>query len=204
MSRWDTHICPYLQEIGRWARRGLNNEKIAKQLGIGYSTFRKNIKEHPELRLLLIKERQEAERIKQKALRDESNGTVRGRSVSGAGALAVAQGLHVRPDQQGTHRTAFERNKKRIYATQNVCGICGKPVDKRLKYPHPLSPCIDHIIPISKGGHPSAIENLQLAHWTCNRQKADKLNVEEENVKGEVISNRILPHSVDWINYKSE
>lgn len=59
-----------------------------------------------------------------------------------------------RPDKDGTHRGAFEKNKKKIYATQTVCGICGKPVDFSLKYPHPLSPCIDHIIPIAKGGHP--------------------------------------------------
>lgn len=58
-----------------------------------------------------------------------------------------------RPDKDGTHRGAFEKNKKKIYATQTVCGICGKPVDFSLKYPHPLSPCIDHIIPIAKGGH---------------------------------------------------
>ena len=204
MSRWDTHICPYLSEIGRWARRGLNNEAIAGQLGIGYSTFRKYIKEHPELKSILIRERQEAERIKQKALRENDTPSVKGRGVSSIGALGIGPGLHARPDQQGTHRTAFERNKKRIYATQDVCGICGKPVDKRLKYPHPLSPCIDHIIPIAKGGHPSAIENLQLAHWTCNRQKSDKADGMETSVKGDILSNRILPLSVNWTAYKSE
>ena len=40
-----------------------------------------------------------------------------------------------RPDHDGTHRLAFERNKKKIYATQTVCGICGKPVDFSFKYP---------------------------------------------------------------------
>lgn len=80
-----------------------------------------------------------------------------------------------RPDRNGSHQTQFRINKKKIYATQTVCGICGKPVDFSLKYPHPLSACIDHIIPIAKGGHPSALENLQLAHWCCNRQKSDKL-----------------------------
>ena len=35
-------------------------------------------------------------------------------------------------------------------------------MDKKLKYPHPLSACIDHIIPLAKGGHPSDIDNLQL------------------------------------------
>ena len=77
-----------------------------------------------------------------------------------------------RPDHDGTHRLAFERNKKKIYATQTVCGICGKPVDFSYKFPHPLSPCIDHIIPVVKGGHPSDLDNLQLAHFCCNRAKS--------------------------------
>ena len=104
-----------------------------------------------------------------------------------------------RPDKDGTHRAQFEKNKKRIYATQTVCGICGKPVDFTKKSPHPLSPCIDHIIPIDKGGHPSDIDNLQLAHLTCNRAKSDKLfrgNVKVE--QKQVISNRVLPATFDW------
>lgn len=104
-----------------------------------------------------------------------------------------------RPDRSGTHQTQFRINKKKIYATQTVCGICGKPVDFSLKYPHPLSACIDHIIPIAKGGHPSDISNLQLAHWCCNRQKSDKL-VEKQifDQSVELISNRVLPQTFDW------
>lgn len=107
-------------------------------------------------------------------------------------------------ERYGTHRGAFEKNKKKIFATQNVCGICGKPVDLSLKYPHPLSPCIDHIIPIAKGGHPSDIDNLQLTHWTCNRQKSDKLIEKKINndVDLDIISNRILPQSMDWNEYR--
>lgn len=109
-----------------------------------------------------------------------------------------------RPDQDGTHRAQFDRNKKKIYATQTVCGICGKPVDFSYKYPHPLSPCIDHIVPIAKGGHPSDIDNLQLAHWTCNRQKSDKLFTKKDAGRmEEVISNRVLPQSMDWKAYRS-
>lgn len=115
----------------------------------------------------------------------------------------MAQSKRNRPDKDGTHRLAFERNKKKIMATQRICGICGKPVDKSLSYPHPLSPCIDHIIPISKGGHPSDLENLQLAHWTCNRQKSDKLLRRHRKAEeDEIISNRILPLSRDWTAYK--
>lgn len=104
-----------------------------------------------------------------------------------------------RPDRIGSHRTAFLKNKKIIMQTQTICGICGTPVDFTRKYPHPLSPAIDHIIPVNKGGHPSAMENLQLAHWSCNRRKSDKL-IEKQSFDDapEVISNRILPHSIDW------
>ena len=109
-----------------------------------------------------------------------------------------------RPDHDGSHRVQFERNKKKIYATQTVCGICGNPVDFSFKFPHPLSPCIDHIIPIAKGGHPSDIDNLQLAHFCCNRQKSDKLEMDERNSKNEAeeISNDNLPLSADWKSYR--
>ena len=107
-----------------------------------------------------------------------------------------------RPDRSGSHQQQFRINKKKIYATQTVCGICGKPVDFSLKYPHPLSACIDHIIPIAKGGHPSDISNLQLAHWCCNRQKSDKL-VEKQvfDQSLDLISNRVLPQCYDWKNF---
>ena len=110
----------------------------------------------------------------------------------------------VRPDRDGTHRGAFEKNKKKIYATHTACGICGRAVDFNQKYPHPLSPCIDHIIPVAKGGHPSDISNLQLAHWTCNRQKSDKLfKTTIEDKAADTISNRVLPQSMDWKKYRS-
>lgn len=105
----------------------------------------------------------------------------------------MASSKRNRPDKDGSHRLAYERNKAKIMATQTVCGICGKPVDKSLRYPHPLSPCIDHIIPVAKGGHPSDIDNLQLAHWTCNRQKSDKiLKRHRKAEEDETISNRIF------------
>ena len=117
----------------------------------------------------------------------------------------MPKGRPARPDRDGTHRGMFDKNKARIYATQSVCGICGRPVDQTLKYPDPMARCIDHIIPVSKGGHPSDIENLQLAHWACNREKSDKLlrqNVYFEQSQ-KVVSNRDLPQSRDWTAYKS-
>ena len=108
-----------------------------------------------------------------------------------------------RPDHEGPQRSSFEKNKKKILLSQDVCGICGKPVNKKLKYPDPMSACIDHIIPIDRGGDPSAIENLQLAHLCCNRQKSDKIiqSVKDEPTKK--LNNRDLPLSFDWANYKA-
>ncbi len=85
-------------------------------------------------------------------------------------------------------------------ATENTCGICGGPVDFSLKAPHPMSAAVDHIIPVAKNGHPSDIANLQLAHWTCNRQKSDKIFKQEHQTK-QVIGNRNLPQTIDWIKY---
>lgn len=50
------------------------------------------------------------------------------------------------------------------------CQICGKGVSKTKKYPHPLSPSLDHIKPISLNGSHSH-DNTQLAHLRCNLSK---------------------------------
>lgn len=109
----------------------------------------------------------------------------------------------LRPDRSGTHRNVYESNKKKILKTQDTCGICGQPIDKTLKWPHPMCAVVDHIIPVSKGGHPSTIENLQLAHNSCNNGKSDKLYANTDFSQSMVMGNRNLPHSVNWIEYKS-
>lgn len=114
-----------------------------------------------------------------------------------------------RPDRDGAHQGAYNRNKKRIYATQDTCAICGKPVDMELKFPHPLSKTVDHIIPVAKGGHPSDLANLQLAHFICNRLKSDKLDIERRNsnptgMKQKQYNNRNLPHALDWEKFANQ
>lgn len=109
-----------------------------------------------------------------------------------------------RPDHQKGHRMEFERNRKKVLASEDICAICGQRVDKKLKYPHPMSATVDHVIPVSKGGHPSDISNLQLAHFYCNRQKSDKLidNVPEQ--EEQTIDNRNLPLSINWALYEED
>lgn len=107
-----------------------------------------------------------------------------------------------RPDRDGKHQGQYKRNRRRIFTTQSICALCGKPVDMELQFPHPLSKTIDHIIPIAQGGHPSDISNMQLAHFCCNRAKGDKLMSKSINVKQRAsVGNRNLPLSLDWIEF---
>lgn len=69
----------------------------------------------------------------------------------------------------------YEKNRKLLFASQEFCAICGEYVDKELKSPHPGSPEADHIIPKDKGGK-DTLDNLQLSHRKCNRDKSDKLD----------------------------
>lgn len=55
-----------------------------------------------------------------------------------------------------------------------TCRLCGDPVSRRLKWPHPLSASLDHIIPLSLGGSPE-ITNVQLAHLRCNIRKGARV-----------------------------
>ena len=110
----------------------------------------------------------------------------------------------MRSDRTPGNRAAYEAARQKILKTQTICGICGKPVDFSYRNPHPLSPTVDHIIPVSKGGHPSDISNLQLAHRCCNRQKSDSLIEPRKKEEGDSpVPNDLLEQHFDWINYRS-
>jgi 5-methylcytosine-specific restriction endonuclease McrA len=111
----------------------------------------------------------------------------------------------VRTDRTPGNRGAFEAAKQRILKTQTICGICGKPVDFSYRNPHPLAPTVDHIIPISRGGHPTDISNLQLAHRCCNRAKSNSLmepRKAEDN--DNLVPNSMLEQHADWKSYKAK
>ena len=58
------------------------------------------------------------------------------------------------------------------------CGICGGMCDPNdhawTEYMGPMSPTIDHIIPMSKGGG-HTWDNVQVAHAICNSYKCDRM-----------------------------
>lgn len=80
-----------------------------------------------------------------------------------------------------------------VKATEDTCFICNGFVDvneprfvkvdgKFIVDPrtgkrkvNPLSPQIEHVIPIARGGNPLDRKNCRLAHAICNNRKGDKL-----------------------------
>ena len=113
------------------------------------------------------------------------------------GAYAMRPIYSNRPERNPAIRAQYEHNKKIVLTTQSICGICGLPVDKSLKYPNPWSATVDHIIPVAKRGDPIALENLQLAHRKCNRTKSDKLPTELKETLREKRPQG-FPQSANW------
>lgn len=52
----------------------------------------------------------------------------------------------------------------------STCGICGDSIDRDLRHPDPMSPSLDHILPLSMGGA-HAQGNVQWTHLVCNLRK---------------------------------
>lgn len=116
-----------------------------------------------------------------------------------------------RPDFDGNERGIYAHNKAILRKTATACALCGMPFDKSLKYPHPLSISIDHIIPVALGGR-STLDNLQATHLICNKEKGKKLLAINKNDKQKCkeIDERVqktlhsIPQYIDWTNYKGE
>lgn len=98
------------------------------------------------------------------------------------------------PSTNPRYKNTAKRNqiRRRLLYSTDVCALCGKPIDKSLKTPHPMSAEVDEIIPISKGGSPIDPDNVQLVHRSCNQRKGNKIETKIS------IKNLPLPTSRDW------
>lgn len=70
--------------------------------------------------------------------------------------------------------TAYRRARKIVISREESCWICGGLVDKKLPSRLPLSPEVDHKIPLALGGDAFDLNNLGLTHKICNQIKGDK------------------------------
>jgi 5-methylcytosine-specific restriction endonuclease McrA len=83
---------------------------------------------------------------------------------------------------RGTRRSDIHRSRAKKYGREYepispakvferdgwICQICLKRVPKNKKAPHPRSPTLDHIIPMSRPGGDHLYTNVRLAHFECN------------------------------------
>lgn len=61
-----------------------------------------------------------------------------------------------------------------------LCGFCRLPVDKTVRWPHPGSPSVDHILWRGGGaGGSDDLANLRIAHLACNMKNAPPLRTSE-------------------------
>ena len=67
-SKYHTHVEPRLIEVEGWARDGLTDEQIAKNLGIAYSTFREYVKQFSALSAPLKRGKEVVDREVENAL----------------------------------------------------------------------------------------------------------------------------------------
>ena len=84
-----------------------------------------------------------------------------------------------RKDPRKSHAKLRNDIRKKIYATQDTCALCGRPVDVTLPPGTPLSPELDEIVPVSRGGSPHDIDNIQLVHRICNQKKGARMPGDE-------------------------
>lgn len=50
-----------------------------------------------------------------------------------------------------------------------TCYRCGEPIDPALRYPHPMSVSLEHIIDLDRGGNPYDPRNCTVSHLTHNQ-----------------------------------
>lgn len=86
------------------------------------------------------------------------------------------------PGGESWNQASWSSARKRAIASKDpVCSQCHNFIDVNapVKLPdgklNPLAVEVDHIKPISRGGLPYELENLQLTHMKCNRKKGAKM-----------------------------
>lgn len=86
--------------------------------------------------------------------------------------------LRAIPVEKFDEREIYERDRW-------VCQICRKRVGKTVLWPDPMSPSLDHIIPLSRPGTSHTRANVRLSHLTCNVTRGNRGGNEQLLLFGE-------------------
>lgn len=105
-------------------------------------------------------------------------------------------GNRVLPDGSVMEDVVWQKVRKRAIASKDpVCALCGGAIDMEAPAYTPMACEVDHIIPISRGGSPYDIDNLQLTHSKCNRAKSNRLRTDDDYKD---FSDNLCPLSNNW------
>ena len=96
-------------------------------------------------------------------------------------------------DQKSINNSSWRKLRAQVMREENVCYICGRPVDKSLPGTAPMGPQVDHVVARSEGGAVFERSNIHLVHSRCNQRKKNK-NLDE--IRYDELNNR--QHSRVW------
>lgn len=106
------------------------------------------------------------------------------------------------PGGEQWNQASWATARKRAIASKDpVCVECHNFIDVKapIKLPdgtlNPLAVEVDHKVPISRGGQPYELENLQLLHMRCNRKKGAKMASDYEGMSA---TENMVPLSNPW------
>ena len=105
------------------------------------------------------------------------------------------------------HTNAWKKQREKAFrSSDGFCYLCGQPVQRGMS--GELAPEVDHIIPISRGGDPFALENLAVVHKVCNRLKSSKTS---EEIIGKRLAEfavkalqQPVTSGIDWLTEEEE
>lgn len=93
--------------------------------------------------------------------------------------LAPTNKIYCSPkcQRRGSNRSKRLSRTPHVSAVASIkgwsCWLCGKKVLSQLKWPHPRSGSVDHVVPYSKGGS-DEMDNLKVAHLVCNKRRGNR------------------------------
>lgn len=93
-----------------------------------------------------------------------------------------------------------EARRRAINSKDPMCASCHNFIDVSAAIKladgtlNPLAVEVDHIVPISRGGQPYELDNLQLMHMRCNRKKGSRM---ADDYVGAEVQNPV-PLSNSW------
>ncbi len=79
-----------------------------------------------------------------------------------------------KPNPRRSNGSRRDKARATVRSWGRPCAICGGAIDYALPPGHPMSFEVDEIVPVSLGGSPFDIGNLQPAHRRCNQWRGNR------------------------------